>query len=220
MTAARGDQLDIWHYALVAVAAVSYGTFIDRGAYGNHLVDLLSVLLIVAATPEATLPWPPRSSLAATLALVTVAAVTFLGVASPELIATAHRATHRPYDHSAPLLPAGVIERVPSGDLRRELLTDAPYLYLGGGVRPRVQDAFMVRVLAETRPATVDRLVADIEQRRYALVALVEPLDSGFYARTHFGPRVADGLATHYRFARRLDGEPGMQTLFLYVPAS
>lgn len=78
----------------------------------------------------------------------------------------------------------------------------------------------MLRVLAQARPTTVDRLVDNIEQRRHALVALVEPSNSGFYARTHFGPRIADRLDRHYRFARRLDGEPGMQTLFPYVPAS
>lgn len=106
--AARDRQLDIWHYALVAVAVVSYGIFIDRGAYGNHLVDLLSVALIVTATPTLTLPWLPHSSLAATVALVTVAAVAFLGMASPELIATTRRATDLPYDSSTSLLPADV----------------------------------------------------------------------------------------------------------------
>jgi hypothetical protein len=114
---------------------------------------------------------------------------------------------------SAPRAAPAVSRMVGPAD---EVLAEDPSIYVPLHRQPVVMDPFMLLRLDRQHPQWVDPLIQRINERRFALVVLVVPLDDRtldyWWNDFQFGPRVAAALRESYR----PDGALGRY--FLYRP--
>jgi hypothetical protein len=172
----------------------------SEGAGGNHLLDLhvAAVVLFITAVAE----WSPSFGLSACTVAVLIALVSFIPVYR-DVDSLPRRDQYREI--------ADTIGR-PAGPI----LADNPLIPIIAGQRPYVTDAFMLRVIAEKRPAFAEPLWRMLAARQFAAVVLQDNPDTddgkNIYTHFHFGGDFLRYLNENYQ----IDGTPGDH--YVYIP--
>ena len=208
-------QLSVFHVGLIYALLILMVVFADVGAGPNQLLDL--IVLIVLAVGD----WIGRASthtdFPATSALVLIVAIGVVWADSLDLVRTvgfdlrAVVATVR--NGPAERATVAVSRMVGPSD---EVLAEDASISVPLKRRPVVMDAFMLLRIDRAHPELVDPLIRRINERRFALVVLVVPLEDHaldfWWNDLDWGPRVAAALRQSYRPA----GTVGRY--FLYRP--
>jgi hypothetical protein len=200
-------QLSLLHLALVFAVLLALVVYTDAGTGSNQLFDIV-VLTALAAGHLAgdrqgdTGLQRDRTVLAAAVA---VAAVWATGL---DLVRTVGFDLRRSIvaargGDAPPRATARVAALVQPAET---VLAEDPAIDVALGRRPVVMDPYMLTRLDRAHPEWVDPLIAQIAERRFALVVLLVPLDDRsldyWWNDYHFGPRIAKALRTSYRFER------------------
>jgi len=208
-------QLSVFHIALIYALLVLMVVFADVGTGANQLLDV--IVLVTLAVGD----WIGRASshtdFPATSALVLIVAIGVVWADSLDLVRTvgfdlrAVVATLR--NGPAERATVAVSRMVGPGD---EVLAEDASISVPLKRRPVVMDAFMLLRIDRAHPELVDPLIRRINERRFALVVLVVPLEDHaldfWWNDLDWGPRVAAALRQSYRPA----GTVGRY--FLYRP--
>jgi hypothetical protein len=208
-------HLSVFHVALIYVLLVLTVVHSDIGVGFNQLLDL--VVLVVLAIGEWIGRLTTKVDLPAAPILALVVAVCVVWADGLDLVRTVVfdvRAAVAVVRHgSAPRAALTVSRMVGPGD---EVLAEDPSIYVPLHRQPVVMDPFMLLRLDRQHPQSVDPLIRRINERRFALVVLVVPVEDRqfdyWWNDFQFGPRVADALRQSYR----PDGAVGRY--FLYRP--
>jgi hypothetical protein len=208
-------QLSLFHIALIYASLALMVVFADVGAGSNQLLDL--VVLIVLAAGEWVARVTTQRDFAAAPVVAMFIAVGVVWADGLDLVRTVGfdvRAAVASARNGPSIRSALAVSRmVGPGD---ELLAEDPSIYVPLQRRPVVMDPYMLLRLDRQHPEWVDPLIRRIDERRFALVVLVVPLENRaldyWWNDFHFGPRVAAALRQSYR----PDGTVGR--FFLYRP--
>jgi hypothetical protein len=223
LLAVRARRLTIYHLALLACVPVLLVIFTDVGADYNHVLDL-----VVLAIPVLGCLW---TSLPAERGLGSLRLALALGL-SWGLFACWVAILDQPVRAALLGGPRWAAARYPAKPLaalvpdEARILSDDPWVELSRGQTPVVLDAFAVARMAESRPGTVDPLLARIEREEFGYLVLRNRMDwsggsgpprekSSFWLTWEellFGPRLVAALRKHYRLHAEADG------YFVYVP--
>lgn len=172
----------------------------SEGAAGNHLLDLqvAAVILFITAVAE----WSPSFGLSACTVAALIALISFIPVYR-DVDSLPRRDQYR---------EIADILGTPDGPI----LADNPLIPIIAGQRPYVTDAFMLRVMAEKRPAFAEPLWRMLVNRQFVAVVLQDNPDTdegkNIYTHFHFGGDFLRHLNDNYQ----PDGTPGDH--YLYVP--
>ena len=208
-------QLSVFHVALIYALLVLMVVYTDLGAGFNQLLDV--VVLVALVIGEWVGRVTTRVDLPAAPVLALVISVSVVWAAGLDLVRTVgfdvRSAVASARNGSAPRAALAVSRMVGPGD---EVLAEDPSIYVSLHRQPVVMDPFMLRRLDRQHPEWVDPLIRRINERRFALVVLVVPLEDRtldyWWNDFQFGPRVAAALRQSYR----PDGSSGRY--FLYRP--
>jgi hypothetical protein len=208
-------QLSVFHVALMYALLVLMVVYADLGAGFNQLLDL--VVLVVLVIGEWVGRVTTKGDLAAAPVLALVIAVSVVWADGLDLVRTVgvdvRGAVAAARKGSAPRAAVAVSRMVGPSD---EVLAEDPSIYVPLQRQPVVMDPFMLLRLDRQHPQWVDPLIRRINERQFALVVLVVPIENRtfdyWWNDFQFGPRVAAALSQSYR----PDGTLGRY--FLYRP--
>jgi hypothetical protein len=193
---------------LISSALVTWFIMSSPGtALPNHVLDLYVASLIFVGY---VLHRRPRL---ATVGLILVCA--FMLIATRQIAQNMRRFDLRTASLTLPLEREALLNEV--SWFRGQVLSEAPWLPVTAGARPYVLDPFALRVIGQNDSARLDGLIANIAQRRFDQILLLEdpetPRGAGWYAEVHFGRRVLEHIRRHYRYKTTIAG------MRVYVPA-
>jgi hypothetical protein len=196
----------------LAAASMLVFTLADIGTGPNQLLDLAVVTALCAgALVASTNPDDARDHVIVLILaglLVWSGLTTFVVRIRPEL----QEAMVTVITGSDPYPREILAEHLSPG---KAVLSEDPGLLVEHGRKPVVLDPFMLRRLADTRPAAVGQLVRRISQQEFELVVLVVPLrdpDDPWWRDYHFGTEVINAVHGAYEFEQRIGG------FYLYRP--
>ena len=211
--AGRSRELSVFQIALMYALLVLTVVFADVGTGFNQLLDL--VVLVVLAVGDCIARTTTKVSVAAPLVTLVVA-VCVVWTDGLDLVRTIGfdvRGALAAHDMPTASATLAVSHIVKPGD---EVLAEDPSVYVPLHRQPVVMDPFMLLRLDRQHPDWVDPLIRRINDRRFAVVVLVVPLENRtldyWWNDFQFGPRVAAALRASYR----ADGTVG--PYFLYRP--
>jgi hypothetical protein len=208
-------QLSVFHIALIYALLVLMVVFADVGTGSNQLLDV--VVLVTLAVGD----WIGRAStdtdFRAASALVLIVAIAVVWADSLDLVRTigfdVRGAVAAARIGSPGRATVAVSRMVGAAD---DVLAEDASIYVPLRRRPVVMDPFMLLRIDRAHPELVDPLIRRINERRFALVVLVVPLENRefdyWWNDLDLGPRVAAALRQSYRPA----GTAGR--FFLYRP--
>lgn len=202
LIAPRVRHISAYHLALGWAFLLLLVTYTDVGSGFNQLLDF-TVLTVIAVGHLAGQLDVSRlhTPLATILALVVVWGT---GTGVVLTLVPDVRATVEGTSLGYPLHP--LADRIAPAD---EILSEDPYVPLSLGRRPVVLDPFMLRRLDRVDPAAVDELIERIEDKEFAFIATIEPLDvnDGVLSATDLGePRANDYWWDQFHFGLRVVG--------------
>jgi len=208
-------QLSVFHIALMYAVLVLMVVYADFGTGFNQLLDV--VVLVVLVVGEWVGRVTTKVDFAAPPVLAMMIAVTVVWADGLDLVRTVgfdvRGAVASARDGARDPAALAVSRLVGPAD---EVLAEDPSIYVPLHRQPMVMDPFMLLRLDRQHPEWVDPLIQRINERRFALVVLVVPLDDRaldyWWNDFQFGPRVAAALRESYR----PDGTLGRY--FLYRP--
>ena len=215
--------------ALVLAGLITTAVLLDRGASGNHLLDLVVLTPIVALdSATAALAGAPghrplfgKEAVSRTLPLVaSLGAVLALGAfVADELPGAVGQlrtgVVEQRYD-ARPLPPAGGADT---------LLSEDPYLPVSLGQRPVILDPFLLSRLGERHPEWIQSLAQRVERAEFARVVLLMDINDSdaeaWYTGNHLGLPILSAMRESYDLGERIPATgTWLGMYFVYVPKS
>ncbi len=220
---ARRPSVGPYEVALVMAGLTTTIILLDRGASGNHLLDLAVLIPIVAL--DAVRPRdgtrPRRTTNAAAQALpfvatlgVLIGGAVYVADAIPTAVRQLRTGVVEPRYDAHPLAPGSVADT---------LLSEDPYLPVSLERRPIVLDPFMLSQLGELHPEWIQSLAERIERQEFTRVVLLmdinDPDADAFYTDNHLGPGVLSAMRERYRLVTTIPATgTWVGTYFVYEP--
>jgi hypothetical protein len=190
-------------WALLAVLAA----FTDIGTGLNQLIDLLVLVVLVAAQlPHRLAQRFGDHGRALGVGALAVGALSALAAGVVLTLVPALRTAVDVARHGHPLPTVPLADVIEPDDT---LLSEDPYVPVALGRRPVVLDAFMIRRLDELDPALVNPLIERIEAGGYDYLLLLEELHGerdAWWEDYHFGVRIVEAMRRAYEPMGRRDG--------------
>jgi hypothetical protein len=212
LAAARG-RLTVYHVSLAVAVPLTILILTDEGAYWNHLIDVVFLIVLVSGELAARLDAEAGRSEVGSVVLSTALVV---GIASGFLTQVSNQVGGgvRALGIGQPQLEFS--NRVLADAVGRDdvLLSEDASVPVSLGRRPIVLDPFMLLRLVRKHPDWGTDLVRRLDDREFDKIFLLYRLDqeSQWYTNVHFGPAISTAIDRNYRFARRV------QTYWVYVP--
>lgn len=202
-------RLTAFELGLLLACVVTVVVLADRGAYTNHLLDVVVLVPVVAGSLCGVVG--VVGAWASTLLRATIVVALAVALAT-DVRHDAREALTDLRGGSEALYGAEQLRgAVPPG---ATLLAQDPGVPYALGRRPVVTDAFMLPRIAATRPEAIETLRRRIEDQEFDLIVLVNPVTHPpFYGDGDFGPRLASTLCRRYRESDAVGG------YLVYVPA-
>jgi hypothetical protein len=211
--AAARARLTVYHVSLAVALPLTILVLTDEGAYWNHLIDVVFLIVLVSGELAARLSAGAGRTEVGSVVLSTALVV---GIASGYLTLVANEVRdgvralgigqpRRVYSNSA------LADAVGRDDV---LLSEDASVPVSLGHRPIVLDPFMLLRLVRKHPDWGSDLVRRLDDREFDKIVLLYRLDpeSQWYTKVHFGRAISTAISRNYRFARRV------QTYWVYVP--
>jgi hypothetical protein len=211
--AAARARLTLYHVSFAVAVLLSILILTDEGAYWNHLIDV--VFLIVLVTGELAARLDARDG-RTEVGWIVLSSALVVGLASGFLTHIANQV-----GNGVRALGIGPPERlfsnIPLADAVNRndvLLSEDASVPVSLGRRPIVLDPFMLLRLVRKHPDWGTDLVRRLDNREFDKIVLLHPLDpeSVWYTNVHFGREISTAMNRNYRFAREV------QTYWVYVP--
>jgi len=214
LLAAARARLTVYHVSFAVAVPLSILILTDEGAYWNHLIDVVFLIVLVSGEFAAHLDARDGRNEVG-LALLSTALV--VGVASGFLTLVANQVGGGVRALGIGQ-PQRVFSKIPLADaVNRDdvLLSEDASVPVSLGRRPIVLDPFMLLRLVRKHPDWGTDLVRRLDDREFDKIVLFRRLDpeSEWYTNVHFGREISTAINRNYRFARRV------QDYWVYVPA-
>jgi hypothetical protein len=214
LLAAARARLTVYHVSFVVAVLLSILILTDEGAYWNHLIDVVFLIVLVSGEFAAHLDARDGRNEVGRALLSTALVV---GIASGFLTLIANQVGGGVRALGIGQ-PQRVFSNIPLADaVNRDdvLLSEDASVPVSLGRRPIVLDPFMLLRLVRKHPDWGTDLVRRLDHQEFDKIVLFQRLDpeSEWYTNVHFGREISTAIARNYRFARRVQG------YWVYVPA-